>query len=52
MRFYISAFLAEQIKYKTEEMFDDFHEDIASHYPSCEQFIDEGRKEGTVLVHW
>lgn len=39
------------IEYKTEEMFDDFHENLAEHYPSCERFIDEGRQEGAVFVH-
>ena len=32
---------------------DDTDEDLLSHYPACEAFIDQARSSGgTVLVHW
>jgi len=33
-------------------MLDDLNEMLLTHYPKCERFIDEGRRNGIVLVHW
>ena len=33
-------------------MLDDATQDILTHYPTCERFIDQGRDKGNVLIHW
>lgn len=27
-------------------------DDLSLHFPTCQKFIDTGRKKGGVLVHW
>ena len=34
------------------EMLDTLKQDFLKHYPKCKQFIDAGRIQGNVLVHW
>jgi hypothetical protein len=38
-------------KYKVIEVYDT-HVDIKGHFVDAMQFIEEGRKNGAILVHW
>ena len=49
---YSIVLLLQDFVYQVEEMYDDEEDQIMQHYMDCEVFIDEGRKKGTVLVHW
>ena len=46
------SLLFQDFTYLTVEMYDDLDETLSTHYPKCETFIDEGRRNGVVLVHW
>mgnify|MGYP001546865505 CR=1 FL=1 len=40
------------VKYKYVHALDMITMDLLSHFESCIEFIDKGRKEGGILVHW
>jgi len=45
--------LLQDFTYLTVDMFDDLSQSLVTHYPQCEQFIEQARSaEGTVLIHW
>ena len=48
----VQYILFQDFTYLTVEMYDDLDETLSTHYPKCERFIDEGRRNGVVLVHW
>lgn len=42
----------QEFSYLVVEMFDDHRQNLPAVFAKCRSFIDQGRAEGRVLIHW
>lgn len=47
----VPRFHPEELQYKVVQVFDDPEENIAQFFEECNEYIDEGRRAGGLLVH-